>query len=376
MKVLTIINSATIGGVEKTLLSCLRNMKDKDVQMSILCFSKGRILEDEFRSLGVEFLYIKKTGLITFDFIQLFFVLFKHKFDIVHSRFGFTSGGFALASAFLKKKIFVSLHSTKPLTLKSFENRKSLYKLLSLQLKLHKYLTYTFATKIIGHSKANLDNNFPNWKSDTKFELIYNGVDFKELDSNKNVNNKLDQFIKEDDFVILHIGSFREPKNHFFLIDCFYSLKPMQNNLKLILVGSGSLMEKVREKVKQLRISDKVFFAGFDLQTKQYFEKSDLFILPSLNEGLANVLIEAQYKELPICVSDIPSLYESGYKGYHKYYFNPIEKEQAVEQLEEIIKDIKIGNLDKTKEDAKKFVTDNFSIKSMVKNLLKVYSDN
>src|SRR5690606_3005986 len=97
MKILTILNSASMGGVEKTLLTCLKNMTNKNLDMTILCFQTGGALESDFKELGVKFLYIRKTGMIFFDFIQLLIILLKYKFDIVHSRFGFTSGGFVLA---------------------------------------------------------------------------------------------------------------------------------------------------------------------------------------------------------------------------------------------------------------------------------------
>ncbi|MDR1417610.1 MAG: glycosyltransferase [Endomicrobium sp.] len=375
MKVLTILNSASIGGIEKTLLSCLKNMPQTKVDMTILCFQRGGVLEKDFKELGVNFLYIKKTGIIILDMIQLCFLLLKHKFDIVHSRFGFTSGGFVLASRLTNTKVYVSLHSTHPSTFKALKRKKILYELLSFHLKIHKYITKTLATKIIGHSKSNLDNNYPRWNSSTKYELLYNGVDFDELENDLERNDNLDIFIKDEDFVILHIGSFRKPKNHLFLIDCFNSLDPKTNNYKLILVGQGGLVNVVKEKVSQMGISDCCFFAGFDKKINKYFNKSHLFFFPSLNEGLANVLIEAQYKKLPICASDIPPIYESGYKGYHQYYFDFHDKKVAVENLNKIIEDIKKGYLKNTIIEAKKYAITNFSIQSMVQSLLKLYDE-
>ncbi len=375
MRVLTILNSVNMGGVEKTLLSCLKNMKEENIEMTILCFHSGGALEKDFKELGVKFLYIKKTGLITLDMIQLFFILVKHKFDVIHSRFGFTSGGFVLAASLTKTKIYVSFHSTDALTFNAFKKNKVLYRILAFHLKLHKWITKKFATKIIGHSKANLDVNFPNWKSSSKFKLLYNGVDFNELDNDLDRNGDLDSFIKKEDFVILHIGSFRGPKNHSFLIECFNSLDPKVNNFKLILVGSGALLDTIKKKVEQFGLSDYVFFAGFDKNINKYFEKSHLFFLPSVNEGLANVLMEAQYKKLPVCTSDIAPLYESGYKGYHKYYFNHKDKKMAIQNLNSIITDLKKGDLESTIKQAQEYVITTFSIQSMVSQLIKLYNE-
>lgn len=375
MKVLTIINSASIGGIEKTLLSCLRNITDENIQMSILCFKQGGELEDEFKELGVEFLYIKKTGLIFLDFLQLFIILIRNNFDAVHSRFGFTSGGFVLASILTKTRVFVSLHNTEPSSYQHLGKTNIFYKLYYIHLKLHKIITERLATNIIGHSKANLDVNYPKWQNDKRFKLIYNGVDFKQLDNDFTQNKILSKFVKNSDLVILHIGSFRGQKNHSFLIDCFKSLDPVKNNYKLILLGSGGLLQNMKDKVAEMKIDQNVFFAGYDKNINKYFENSDLFFLPSLNEGLANVLIEAQYKKLPICVSDIKPLYESGFKGYHKYYINPMDLITTNEKLNEIICDIKKGNLELTVKEAHEYVLNNFSIQVMLKNLTDLYYD-
>lgn len=372
MKVLTIINSANMGGIEKTLISCLKNMKDEELKMSIACFKKGGVLEEEFKDLGVEFHYIKKTGSIIIDMVQLYYLIIAYNFDVIHSRFGFTSGGFVLATKLTNRKSIVSVHSNSPSTFQSFQKIPLLNKALSIHLKIHKLLTLRYAKKIIGHSRSNLELNFNNWESNSKFGIVYNGVDFKAFGRERLTSNNLDDFIK-DSFIILHIGSFRKPKNHTFLIDCFHSLLPRENNYKLVLVGSGELLESAKEKVKVLGISDLVYFAGFDMDTSKYFDKADLFFLPSLNEGLANVLIEAQYKKIPICVSDIPPLYESGYRDYHKYYFNPNDQKDTINQLKNIIEDIKNERLEETKMQARKYVIEKFSIETMVEKLSELY---
>ncbi|MFK8265431.1 glycosyltransferase [Capnocytophaga cynodegmi] len=373
MKVLTIINSANMGGIEKTLLSCLNHMKEEELSMSILCYEPLGVLEKKFRKLGVDFLYIKKTGMIVLDALQILLILLRHKFDLVHSRFGFTSGGFVLGSKLVGKKIYVSLHSTEPSSLKKFRSNKILFRMLFFHLKIHKYITMRFADKIIGHSKSNLYSNYPEWKTNEKFQLIYNGIDFDTLDNDLEESEKLNIFKKVDDFVILHIGNFRPVKNHSLLIEGFHDLNPKCNNYKLILVGDGESLTTVKKRVKELDMSDHVFFAGFDENIGKYLEKADLFVLPSLTEGLGNVLIEAQYKGVPICVSNIPPLYESGYREYHKYYFDPSDKKMMVEKLNQIISDIKQNKLNNTINEARKYVIKNFSIKSMTLRLLNLY---
>jgi glycosyltransferase EpsF len=368
LKVLTIINSANMGGVEKTLLSCLKKMPRNKIEMTILCYKMGGSLEKEFRQLGVNFHYIKKTGLITLDLIQVLFILFKYRYNVVHSRFGFTSGGFVLASKLIKRKVIVSFHS-------STTHRSEFLKYFAyIHLHIHKHITRKLSDKIVGHSKANLNANFREWKTNSKFKIIYNGVDFERLDEDIEESNNLNEFVKKNDFVLLHIGSFRKPKNHLFLLDCFNLLEPQKNNYKLVLVGTGNqLFQEVRNKVTTLGLENFVYFAGLDINIKKYFKIADLFILPSIHEGLANVVIESQYCSVPVCVSDIEPLYESSYKGYHKYFFDPMNLNDATKNISNIITDIRSNNIDSTIDEAKNYVIDNFSIDKMSKELYELY---
>lgn len=361
-----------MGGIEKTLLACVKYMNRDEFEMTICCYKKAGVLLEDFINNGVKIIRIKKTGLIIFDFLQIFYVLLRGNFDILHSRFGFTSGGFVLAAKLLKKSVFVSIHSTNPSALENFRSKKMLYKVLRAHLQIHKSITLKYATKIIGHSKANLDNYFKNWQNSNRFQLIYNGVDFSKISSNGTTDEILDNFTNNRDFTLLHIGSFRKEKNHKLLLRGFQRILAKSDQYKLILVGEGTLKNEMEILARKLKIEKNVFFAGFDESIKKYFEAADLFVMPSFIEGFGNVLIESQYSSVPICVSNIPALQESGYKAFHPYYFNPNDEEDFVEKLSMIIKVLKDRDLDATILDAKIFASD-FSIQSMNRRLENMY---
>lgn len=371
LKVLTIVNSLEMGGIEKTLLSCIERMDRKQVEMNICCFKEGGVLEKDFKKTGVQIFYIKKTGLIILDFIQLLFLLWKNPHQIVHSRFGFTSGGFVLASKMVGIKSYVSIHNTSPSSFARLKKIPVVSGVLTIQLWIHRIITKKFADRIIGHSKANLDANYPAWCSSDKFSLLYNGVNFQSINSDEYQSDSLLQFLKPNHIVILHIGSFRNQKNHFFLVDVFAKLKTP--NKQLILVGDGSLLPKVKAKVKELKLDGQVLFAGKDVHLKQYFEASNLFFFPSIQEGLGNVLIEAQFFNKPICASDIMPHYESVYPDYRKYFFKPTATEEAIISLENLIDDLKSKEIEDATVHAKDFVEKNFSIQAMSEHLCSLY---
>ena len=372
--VLTMVNSLNVGGVEKTLLACIKYFSTDHIKIIICVFRPGGKLEPEFKKLGIEIVAIRKTGLIVIDFLQLLILFATKKIDVVHSRMGYTSGGFVMAAKIAKKKSIVSFHSTFPSALKKFKKQKLIYFFLLLHLKIHKWITKNFSDHIVGHSRANLSANFENWEQNRKYQIIYNGIDFKNLCINVSNNEFLKEFKKPGDFLLIHVGSMRPEKNHFFMIDCLKRLHEYSNHFKLLLLGEGGLLDEVKAYALKLELNQYVYFAGHDSNIKPYFNLADLFFFPSVNEGLGNVLIEAQYFEVPICASGIPPHYESVFEDYHSFFFNPQSIDEAVGSLKNMEQLIKKGAFEDVKQTAKEFVITNFAIETMATKLAELYT--
>ncbi|MBC9908884.1 glycosyltransferase [Chitinophaga varians] len=377
MRVLTIVSKLDIGGIEKTLLSCLPFLKKEAIQLTICCYAKGGHLEQQYKDAGTEIIYFKRSKIPFNDAVQLYKILKSGKYDVVHSRFGFTSGGFALACKRLSIPFIVSVHSERYFAKPKRENSRLLSAVTQAYLDLHKRLTLRYATRIIGHSKTNLQyytQGNPNAASD-KFQLIYNGIDFTKLAGNSPaLGDEAAQFVADSNCTFLHIGSFREPKNHLYLIDCFKALNPLKEKYKLILVGNGSLFEQVKKKVMLEGLDSCVFFAGIDQNITKYLLIADLFFFPSIYEGLGNVLIEAQYMKVPVCASGLQPHHEATHEYYHQYFFDPYDIQDGCNKLQNIIRNIrerKIGEEVTTR--AQEFVMNNFTIERMAGNLATVY---
>lgn len=122
---------------------------------------------------------------------------------------------------------------------------------------------------------------------------------FKELD-----NSFRDKMNIENSKNIVHIGRFCEQKNHNFLIDVFYYLNKKDVNYKLFLIGDGELKELIKKKVCKMGISEKVFFLGLRDDVNQLLQAMDVFLFPSLFEGLGIAFIEAQSSGVKCVVSD------------------------------------------------------------------------
>ncbi|MFG6149949.1 glycosyltransferase family 1 protein [Halobacillus sp. B23F22_1] len=105
-------------------------------------------------------------------------------------------------------------------------------------------------------------------------------------------------------FVIGHIGRFIEAKNHSFLLKVMKSVVNKKPSAKLLLVGDGDLRKQVEEEADELGIKENIKFAGVRNDIATLLHTMDVFVFPSIYEGLGLVLLEAQASGLPCIVSE------------------------------------------------------------------------
>jgi len=139
--------------------------------------------------------------------------------------------------------------------------------------------------------------------------ILNNAIDIDKYRFNEEIRNakRRELKISDDDIVIGHIGRFVEQKNHDFLIDIFNEVHKENINYKLLLIGQGPLKNNIKEKVKKLNLEECVQFLGQRDDTSELYQAFDLFLFPSLYEGLGMVMIEAQCSGLPcIASTEVP----------------------------------------------------------------------
>lgn len=139
------------------------------------------------------------------------------------------------------------------------------------------------------------------------YRMIPNGVDLKRFafheEKRRQMRNQLK--ITEDTFVVGHIGRITVPKNHQFLVELFAAYHKENPKSKLLLVGDGELFEAVQQQCTQLGIRKAVIMVGSKTNTEDYYQAMDIFVFPSLWEGLPVSVVEAQANGLICLLSDV-----------------------------------------------------------------------
>lgn len=139
-----------------------------------------------------------------------------------------------------------------------------------------------------------------------EFTVLNNAIDAERYayDEKKRKEIRAELSIPENALVIGHVGRFAPPKNHTFIVDLFDRITKMRNDSVLLLVGDGDLKAGIEEKVKILGLSDKVVFTGLRSDVDRLLQAMDVFLFPSVYEGLPLSIIEAQAAGLPCLISD------------------------------------------------------------------------
>lgn len=150
--------------------------------------------------------------------------------------------------------------------------------------------------------KTELDRMFS--KKDTV--VLRNGVDFRrfrELECDRNAIRK-SLGIAPDAYVVGHIGRFIKVKNHSFLLKVFQALLDRKPNAHLLLVGSGEQKDQIVQSITQQHLEEHVTILSHRTDIPELLRAMDVMVFPSLFEGLAVTLVEAQASGLKCVISD------------------------------------------------------------------------
>ena len=140
---------------------------------------------------------------------------------------------------------------------------------------------------------------------DNRFTFIPNAIDVKKFEFSQEIRLKIRKEYKiENKKVIGHVGRFMKQKNHKFLLNIFSEVLKENSNVVLVMLGDGELLGAMKEYARTLNILNNVIFVGNVGNANEWYSAFDLFILPSIWEGLPVVGVEAQAAGLPCIFSD------------------------------------------------------------------------
>lgn len=141
-----------------------------------------------------------------------------------------------------------------------------------------------------------------------KFQIIHNGIDLEKYEFNESGRRMIRRELElENCLVFGNIGRFHPQKNHKFLLEIFREIKKLRADAKLLLLGDGELLEQTKRQAAELSVEKDVIFYGTTTRVPEMLWAMDVYVMPSLYEGLPVTGVEAQASGLPMLVSDTVS---------------------------------------------------------------------
>lgn len=317
LNVLHLIESLERGGAERRLVNDIKFI-NKDRFNNIVCYLFDRDdLKKELLGLNIAIhaLHMKKFPDIG-GFTRLLKLVKKHCVHIIHTQLFFADVLGRLIGKFLKIPVIVStVQST------VYEPGNS-------------YL-YSSKREWIDKTTARLCNNRIIAVSDfakhsaikrlgvgeDKVEVIYNYVDIDELnhtDVSRVQGIRKDLDFGNHDMVLITVGRLDPPKGHRYLLEAMSEIVEDYPSVKLLVVGDGPSRAFLEHLCVELGMAGNVFFLGMRKDTKELLHASDVFVFPTLSEGLPLTLLEAAAVGKPCVASDIPpnrEIIENGKTG-------------------------------------------------------------
>lgn len=305
IRILHVVGGMERGGVETWLMHILRNIDRNRFQMDFLVHtSRPCAYDNEIRSLGsriIPCLYPQRPLQYAYHFKQ---ILHQYgPYDVVHSHVHYFSG-YVLRIARQAGISVCIAHSHNDAT--AIEKKAKLHR--RIYFALTKHWINRYASLGLACSRQAATHLFgSSWATNSQRQILYFGIDlapFQEQIDPAIV--RAEYGIPPNSFVIGHAGRFVTQKNHKFLLEVAKAVFQREPNAYLLLLGEGALRPDIEHDVTSQGLTDRVIFAGSRPDVHRIMKGAmDVFLFPSLFEGLGLVLVEAQAAGVPCIVSDV-----------------------------------------------------------------------
>ncbi len=360
MKIMQVNYKMDVGGIESFLMNVYRNIDRKNYEFIFLTYyDKHFDFEEEINNLGGRIIRISNPRNVSVvKHIKELLKIFKaERPDVVHCHTYFNSA-YVMLAAYLSgiKTRITHSHTTYALREKNIIKK--------IKWTFSRLLIRLFATDKVACSNEAGQALFGN----IKYKIISNGINLEKYFFNKSLREKFRNEWKAfpDTLVIGHVGRIDVPKNHKFLIEIFSSLVNEHDNCKLVMVGTGPLEDQIKGMVKEKNLEDKIIFLGNRSDVNEILNGFDIFVFPSIFEGLPVSLVEAQANGINCLISDVVTKDVAITDLIHYLSLEVSSNDWAT----------KISNFSvKRKNTKKELLSSCYSIESTVKSLVELYTD-
>jgi len=295
IKVVHLVESMKVGGLERVIALIADHLNKDKYHFELWCIYEGGEIADELNKKGVS---VKVLNIPNYynpiNIFKLANLIKKEKPAIVHTHTYFSNTITRLALKLAKGPIvFTHIHN-----IYSDYTARNLW--------IERWLS-PISDKIIPCSDAvkrfvlNKERIPPE-----RVLTIHNGVPLERFEENVDVGAIRNSLaLKEHDRVLILVAALRPKKGHQYLIEAMGNIAKNFKDVKCLIVGGGPLRKELEKQVESLNLEKAVIFCGTRDDVPHLLKAADIFVLPSLTEGLPLVTAEAMAAGLPVVATDV-----------------------------------------------------------------------
>lgn len=362
LNILHVISKLDVGGAENLVLSYVKNIDHSTFTATLCCISHAGKMAPEFEKLGVQIISLglmKKKGWDSDIIRSLEEVIKNNSIDIVHTHLYHANIYGSLAASRCRIPSFMSIQNT-------YSHHKLHRRILNW------YVSKRVKKVIVGSDDIKNDVVKYDWIRENKIEVINNCIDLDKASANVSRAQVRDELSLPYDAVVLGtIGRLEEQKGHSFLIRALSRMSDSSNNFYLILIGEGKKKQELQALVDELSLQEKVLFLGTRSDIGNLLAAMDIFIMPSLWEGLSLAMLTAMAAEIPVIATDVGGVRKVLGEDEYGLVIAPGEPDSIVTAIESVLND-KASSQQRVA-DAKRLVYEKYSDHAMVKKIEKLY---
>jgi glycosyltransferase involved in cell wall biosynthesis len=362
LSILYLIYGFRVGGAERLLLDLLKGLDPKKFKTEIIYFHRDEQMLPDFLSAGIRctFFAFSATKLNLREIWRLSRLIRKRAPDIVHvhlfhaSRYGTLAAWLAGVRRIIRTKHSVPLPESKP------AKRDILW---------NAFLSFAL-TRVIAVSQAVA-------RQVKTSHVIYNGVD-TDYFNRENIDwTKLGDYIQEFGAkgypVVGIVARFSKYKGYPVLLEGFSKLLSDWSDGRLLIAGDGEERVHIEALADKLKISDRVIFLGSIRNVREFLAVLDLYVQPSIAEGLGISVIEALSMELPVVATRVSGISEIITDGEDGLLTEPNDPEALSRSMDRILRDTILR--EHVKKNARKTAVEQFGLNTMVRKYESLYME-